>query len=142
MYSVKAVKSFESPDGGGFNCTLLEDGKPVAQCHDSGDGGDVDFRWLDKTAEARLEQYCAALPKTDPDEYGMELTWDPGFFVSDLVARYLDDKRFERMSRTKYLFRVEGDPAGEWRTIKRCPEALLQITRRYGDAVVIWEPAC
>jgi hypothetical protein len=42
-YSVKSVKFFDTPDGGGFNCTLFQDGKKVAYVHDSGMGGSLHY---------------------------------------------------------------------------------------------------
>ena len=45
-YSIKSVQRFDTPDGGGFNCTLYEDGKKVAYVHDEGRGGGLYFDWL------------------------------------------------------------------------------------------------
>lgn len=42
-YSVKSVKFFDTPDGGGFNCTLYKDGKKVAHVHDAGWGGSLHY---------------------------------------------------------------------------------------------------
>ena len=45
-YSIKSVKFFDTPDGGGFNCTLLEDGKKVAHVHDGGHGAALSYDCL------------------------------------------------------------------------------------------------
>lgn len=42
-YSIKSVKRFDTPDGGGFNCTLYENGKKVAYVYDEGRGGGLYF---------------------------------------------------------------------------------------------------
>ena len=45
-YSVKSVQFFDTPRGGGFNCTLFQDGKKVAYVHDGGRGAALSYDCL------------------------------------------------------------------------------------------------
>ena len=44
-FAIKGLRSFASPDGGGYNATLTHNGVVVADLHDGGYGG-VDRREL------------------------------------------------------------------------------------------------
>lgn len=54
MYSIKKLKMFASPDGGGFNATLCLGKTQVADLHDGGYGGCIDFTWLDSARNGKV----------------------------------------------------------------------------------------
>lgn len=53
-YSIKKLKTFSSPDGGGFNATLCLGKTQVADLHDGGYGGCIDFTWLDSARNGKV----------------------------------------------------------------------------------------
>ena len=139
-YTVRSVQTFDTPDGGGFNCTLLEDGKPVAKCHDAGNGWEVDFYWHDPTAQKRFAQHAAAQPPRLCEGLSDGLAHAIDTWVGHLVNAYVDNRKFTSMSKTKILFRVEGDREDEWRSIKRSEAAMAQLVLKYGAKLQLWEP--
>ena len=56
MYSIKKLKTFASPDGGGFNATLCLGKTQVADLHDGGYGGCIDFTWLDSARNGKVNE--------------------------------------------------------------------------------------
>ena len=48
-YSVKNVKTFNTPDGGGYNASFYCGKTKVANIHDGGFGGCLEYDWVDTT---------------------------------------------------------------------------------------------
>lgn len=72
---IQKLKTFASPEGGGFNCELLFDGKVIAKAHDAGNGGCINYWAVEKkAAELReAEAYAKALPMSPSplgEDYG------------------------------------------------------------------------
>lgn len=44
-FAIKGLRSFASPDGGGYNATLTHNGVVVADLHDGGYGGEVEVQY-------------------------------------------------------------------------------------------------
>ena len=123
--TLSGIKTFDSPDGGGFNATLLFDGKKVATVHDGGHGGEVELYPISTSkvsfAEVRdiLKAEAAKLPPFKYDD-GTELTQDYGDLIVGLVSAWeqqKEDKRLQKLCQTKILFRLKGDRADQLRTI-------------------------
>jgi hypothetical protein len=113
IVTIKALTTWRTDDGGGFQATLVVDKKPVAQFTNAGQGGIMEW---DVTDAVRF----AAWAKT----HGVTL--DGRFVPCDTaidieVARLVDEwehiKRFTRLSKTKTIFRLPTDADGEWRTV-------------------------
>jgi len=108
-YSVKNIKSFVGHDGYGFNANLYRGKKKVAFCLDDARGGEVDIQWLDwkdRTEAKLLDAHVATLPKVEA--HGLTLTIDAGWFVSELVTKWEDEKelrKLQKLCKTKTLFR-------------------------------------
>ena len=113
MVTIKALTTWRTEDGGGYQATLVVGNKPVAQFTESGQGGPLEWNVTDSVR-------FAAWAKT----HG--ITLDSAFVPCDTaidaeVARLVDEwqhvKRFTRLSKTKTIFRLPTDTEGEWRTI-------------------------
>ena len=48
-YTVKNVKTFDTPDGGGYNASFYCGKTKVANIHDGGFGGCLEYDWVDTT---------------------------------------------------------------------------------------------
>lgn len=105
-YSVKGVKNFRGNEGYGFNATLYKDGKAIAFVIDDANGGCYSYEWKDKDAEAALDAYVKTLPKVH--DFGMELTVDADWFVSDLVEDYNLEKDAAKMVKGKVAMLKDG----------------------------------
>lgn len=129
---IKGLKTWKSRDGGGYQYTLLHNGKAVATVTNDGNGGPTDIHWmamtwngslevgfnanatpaqvkkataqyaLSKAAKDALDAFVAALP---PHHYhGMDLKVDAGWVAEELV----NIAETRKSLRSKTLFRVNG----------------------------------
>lgn len=170
-YTITKIKTFNGREGQGLNATICKDGKPICFVLDDASGGEVRFDYrnplqnaksfnattpeMAKAAEDGLTEFCRAWYETSPQaeesrrhDAEMRRTyadWEPSYvedWVNTLVDDYQTKKRFDRISKTKTLFRLAGDKAGEYRTIgvpysdPRCPKFMQD---KYGDKLIeIW----
>lgn len=125
-YTVKNVQTFNTPDGGGYNCTLYRKGKRVATCHQAGHGGSVNVYFEGEGREARLKEqklfldHLATLPEQElgPEfPEGGTFSVDADMFIAEIVDREVERRWFRRNCKNKVLFRIKGDKPGTWRTI-------------------------
>ena len=135
-YNVKGVKSFRGMEGYGFNATLFRGKVKIAFVIDEANGGCYHYDWFDRAEDKRLRDYCETLPKEAV--YDMEIAVDPDILVSELVERYENDKKFSRLCKVSTLFRLKGDPEGQYQVYKKVPynEAMKKhLVEKYGDTV-------
>jgi hypothetical protein len=145
-YALTKIKTFHGMEGYGLNAVITRDGKPIAFVLDEGCGGDteINFRnplnnpksfrattnesaareekdmraWamarLSDSERAELGRYAETF-KANRDSYighNAIVSW-----VNKAVDDHANKKRFDRMAKTKTLFRLNGDPAERWRTV-------------------------
>lgn len=113
MVTIKALTTWRTEDGGGYQATLVVGNKPVAQFTESGQGGPLEWNVINATL-------FAAWAKThNVISDGQSVSCDTA--IDAEVARLVDEwqhvKRFTRLSKTKTIFRLPTDAEGEWRTI-------------------------
>lgn len=135
MYTVKGVKTFRGMDTHGYNATLYRGKKKVAFLIEEGNGGELNINWADwqqprvpistfghdgteykwnGTPEEEL--LYAHVRARSKDDHRIDKS-EVDMFLAGLVDDFENDKRFKKMCKTKTLFRVKGDPEGEWRVI-------------------------
>jgi hypothetical protein len=160
-YEVKNVKYHRGHEGEPLaECALYRDGVKVAVYSDGDWGGEANFWWVDKDAprvevkgvnfsgkplsyqgtpeEALLMAHCAAIPPTDSKYIKGEKNYTtPDIFVSDLAADYDNNKRFAKICKTQTMFRVIGQPKGEYKVLKApfSQQAKEWIANKYGSQV-------
>jgi len=129
-FDAKALKTWSSRDGGGYQLTLTHLGKPVATVTNDGNGGPTSIDWLNMTwdgrvshgynatpaqtkkanaqyplslaAKAAMDALVASLP---PHHYhGMDLKVDASWVVEELANIVSTRKSL----RTKTIFQVNG----------------------------------
>jgi hypothetical protein len=123
-YTVTKIKTFRGREGHGLNATLCRDGKAVAFVMDSGNGGMVDFDFVDQkhgeSAErAMFQGFIAATVPPDPEDRGSNR--DPltlqqfamENWVNAIVDKMESDKRFRKACKTKTLFQVGAAVGGD-----------------------------
>lgn len=143
-YTVTKIKTFLGREGYGLNATLCRDKKAVAFIMDSGNGGMVDFDWVDQkrgesAEEAMFKGFIAEVVPPDPADKGSNL--DPltiqqfamEQWVNAEVDRIQNDKRFRKTCKTKTLFQVGTEVGGdEFQVIKGVDLATRQyIEKKY-----------
>lgn len=133
-YGIDQVKTFNSPDGGGFQARLLRDGQPVAQVFDAGHGGPLQFDWQDAKAprvpithtppgqgpvtyvgtpeEARLQAHVETLPPFTVPGLDRSLPMTADVFIGELVNTHMELKswrtKLTRWFKTQ-VCTLEGD---------------------------------
>lgn len=120
QYTIRGLKTFKGMEGmGGFNVTLCHAGQPVCFIINEDCGGEYYWQWKAPEHEALVQAIVDALPE-EPFGHGMEGTFKPDrdCWIATLVGEYENTKRFDRLSKTKTLFRIQGDKEGEYRVIK------------------------
>jgi len=122
-YEVAKIKTFRGMEGHGLNAILLRDHVKVAEIIDEGNGGEMNFDFLDmmhgeSPEEAMfmgfIEEQRLKIPADKKDEEIDILDRDifnRDCWVWDEVNRTLDDRRFRKACKTKTLFQV-GDKIG------------------------------
>ena len=138
--TIKNLKTFESPDGGGFNCSIYLDGKKIGTAHQGGHGGPDEYYIADDKNEeefsAALRQQPSAVEwmKDYPDyQYNID---EIGF--GDIVNAFEDAKWLRRHLRTKVLYRLPGDGDDSWRTVAHrgyADKTRALIVDKYGSDV-------
>lgn len=116
MYTIKSVKFFDTPDGGGFNCTLYKDNKKVAYVYDEGRGGSLYYDRLNG--------------------------WDFGSYTFDeVVYNLIDEHRQKKEEKKGILVKREfGYAILEWRVtiptlLKKYSNGLAAIQKEYDKAI-------
>jgi len=156
-YEVKGVKYHKGHEGEPLaQCSLYRDGVKVAEYSDGDWGSEARFWWSDDKVpkvsvqttnydgkpcvifctpeEAVLREHIKGMKwKSDTHEFEMSID----IFVSDIIQVWDNENRFKRLCKNKTLFRVKGDPADEWRTIKAVYSVQVKdfIVKKYGDKV-------
>ena len=128
-YSVNAVKTFNSPDGGGYSCNLLLDGKKVAEVFDGGFGGGLQFDWIDKTpakvtvrtyndkaplntytgrkGEAEFYEYVMGMPKVKSYDETKEMHTSGDIVVEDLLNEFLGKKKLTTLLKKQVFLHLK-----------------------------------
>ena len=60
--TIKSLKTWNSPDGGGFELSLYADGRMVARVYNGGQGGPNSYSWVKPDDEDLVEAYIESLP--------------------------------------------------------------------------------
>jgi len=154
MYSVKNIKRFRGMEGHGYNATLCRDGKKVAFVMDSGDGGEANFEWNDRTApkvDITIDYFGDGRTHTyqgTPEEklflelansqtytaYGHTGRKDGAILIEELI----ETDKFRKDCKTKTLFRLASDGEDTYQVYKERfdHEVRAWLVRQYGDQLV------
>jgi len=147
-FTVTKVKTFRGHDGLGWNCTLMMDGKPIAEVHDGAYGGEPEFTWLDRAHEKALRDHCKTLPPHKDKQYpnlpALDITYD--MFVADLVNEQLmakEDAKIAKKFLTHVCFHRDGDSKGSFTIVKipPTPENKKLMRDKYGRDIVFLDEA-
>jgi hypothetical protein len=164
MYKVKNVKLFKGMEGSGFNCSLYRDNKKVAECIDSGNGGEIMFNWLDYK-EPRIKRdipdlhikgevaHVSFTPyENDFFDFCRKETYDgyfgkspktPDLKLSEMIDDFENNKRLKRLCKSKTLFRIpkQSYKDGVWHTIPHVftPQVKEYLVKKYGNCKILNE---
>ena len=127
-YTVKNVKTFETPDGGGYNATLYLGKTKVANIHDGGYGGAPEYDWVDTVIKGEINPnrhfsndfYAFLKTHKIPDfewseEKGRFVDTDEmiiasdELFIGNLVNDFLDAKWWKGRLKKKIFYLENGE---------------------------------
>ena len=147
-YLIKNVKTFDTPDGGGYNATLYLGKTKVANIHDGGYGGCPEYDWADISINGKInsnrhfERDFHAFLKTHkiPDfewseEKGRFVDTDEmiiasdELFIGNLVNEFLEAKFWKAKLKKKIYFLEDK----EIFSIKVSPSELDRVQERFNE---------
>lgn len=149
-FKLRHVKTFKGVENSQLDAVLYIGNKILCSVFDDGWGGGLDIHWENAQAEKIVREFCAAQPDYVSDDIidaGKPFTckYDVEFLVDDLMEVYQEEKeqkRLQRRAKTQVLFRLKGDPDGEWRVCGKNlmkPEhheaARAAMSRKYGEQI-------
>ena len=112
--TIKSLKTWYTPDGGGYHFNLYKDGKKIAFVFNEGNGGMVSITW--DSCKEEVMEYVKSLPEITVGEYKIGMTID--ILMENLVNDHQWDKKLARYRKSGILFRLLSDPENSFRTIK------------------------
>ena len=112
--TIKSLKTWYTPDGGGYHFNLYKDGKKIAFVFNEGNGGMASVTW--DSCKKEVMEYVKSLPAITVGEYTINMTID--ILMENLVNDHQWDKKLARYRKSGILFRLLSDPENSFRTIK------------------------
>jgi hypothetical protein len=146
-------------------CSLLRDGAKVADYSDGDWGGEARFSWRDERTAPKVRRTLPAdyHGNASPQEISVtpeegllldhikDMTWEmyggeegipaktapmhPDIFVGDLISRFDEQKQFRVRAKSQTLYRLHGDPKGQYWTLNRPFDSQTKhrIQQKHGD---------
>lgn len=135
-YSVKNVKTFATPDGGGYNCSLYKDGVKIAECHEGGYGGCVEFHFVVKGEERAFYDFVKSfLYYCDYSKKDVEHS--PETFLEELINAEREKKALRARCKKYVVVKYKEDEKGSCRLFKvpPTPENIARVKQQYGEKI-------
>jgi len=141
---LKGLKTCNSQEGIAFSANIYLDGKKLGQVLDAGNGGMIEYQLYDKEIKA-LQAFANTLFEKGVDDKG-HCGYSPKNDMLDYLVNFLVDdsrnvKKFNRMSKTKTLFRVKGDKKDEFRILSSAysPKVKAYLLKEFKDQIeIVW----
>ena len=113
-----------------FSATIYLDGRLVGAVRNEGSGGPNFYDWNDHDAGRRI----AAWAKERDPSVQYEHT---DLVIAELLDEYSANQQLLRWCRKATCFRLAGDAAGNWRTVKApySPAVKRFLVDKYGDKI-------
>lgn len=126
--SITSIRTWASPDGGGYSCKLFLDGKLAGTVYNDGNGGSSAVDFGDPLLRQSVYSYVDELPWTGPHQYFPDgLKRDLDWVLSELLdwaERIKQFKRWRKLGVIYYQVLLESSPdlpeGEEWDGVK-CP---------------------
>lgn len=116
-----------------FACDVYVNGKKVGTAENRGHGGCTMVWFNDPKLQREVEDYCMNLPPHQSEFGPLKMSLD--FQIDLLVEKELELREYRRWCKKSLVFRVKGDPEGEFRKMKApySPECKAWVVNKYGD---------
>lgn len=139
--TVKAVKTWRTDDGGGWQADLFVDGRKAALVTDEGTGGCLRWQVLNVEAVEAFATSCGVAQPFAGRSAMVMCDTEMDIEIAKLVDAHEQAKQIKRWCRSATLFTVPGDEAGSYRTIKAkyAPAVKAHILGKYPNAVILNE---
>lgn len=129
LRSVKISKA-TSEETTCFSAVLYADGQKAGTVSNQGTGGCNLYRWDDPALGKRVKEWA----DQQPTEFDFEKLDQ---LVGDLLNRHEVLASLQRRTKKVTWFRLKGDKAREWRTVKApfAPQVKAFLVGKYGDQI-------
>lgn len=127
-YRLKGVRKTRGIEGKGFECNMYIENLRVAHVLDDASGGPVQINFINSEIQQETEELMKSWYSTTKDwktsqkqNPVLPLTGSLAIasWVISEIDRILNEKKFDRLSKTKTLFQLAGDSENTFRTINR-----------------------
>ena len=105
-FTIKSCRAVRGHDGQGFEAKLARDGKLVAHIFDDGWGGEYQWEWVDKGAEADWNALVARSPRIAGIKEGETMEEDDDGLLSKMLDNFENARRLKRLQRTGTVVEV------------------------------------
>jgi len=132
---IKSLKTWNSPDGGGFECDLFVDDVKSAHVYNGGHGGPNDYRWTSSVIEETVAKFVRTVPKRKA--YGSMLNVSLDWLVDEAINAFTkarEDAKILKRCLTETLFRTAKQGPDAYSRIKLpfTPEVRALCVAKYG----------
>ena len=127
-FQIKAFKTWNTYDGGGYQFNLYLDGKKFAYVHNDGNGGMIDMHFDNPTNAKIWEEYVKSFGQWVC--LGEMIDYDTDIVIDKLVNEY----EMGKMRKKGILFRLVKDSEQTYRTIATHDIELAkrQLSKQFG----------
>lgn len=149
-YEVKKYHEHIAREGYAYTFVLHIDGKPAATVENRGDGGCLWVDWQSSGASSmwgtagsaaatKALKHIATLPPITDPKYP-PLVVDMDLWLGSVAEEFVNDRKFNRLCKTKTVFRCAGDEEGCWRVASRAytPAFAEDLRAREPKAIEFW----
>ena len=136
-FTIRNSRSCEGTDGTAWSADVLIRGRKAFSVRQSGTGGEASFSVYDSELYEAARKFAA-----DRKPYfmeGLSVPSDLEMFIGEMVDRKEHEARLKRLCRTETVFRLPGDPDGEYRRLKaKCTADLKKrLLKKYPEAEIV-----
>lgn len=138
MFQLKNVKIHHglSEETYCYTASLYLNGKKVADCSNHGTGGPDDYHWVSPEAKEEVLAITRAL-HPEASQYSVSVE----FVVGDLLNKYEENRKLQRLMKKETLFRIPGETyeEGEYNRVKVKFDGVVKnvLVSKYGPQVFI-----
>lgn len=125
-----------SQETNAYAADIWIDGKKVGEARNDGGGGETIIHIMPRALHEKAEAFCKAMPNEPEHDLEMNLELYIDLMAEQMIRNQEELKQYKRWCKKETVFRVKGDPAGEWRTIKKQPyepRVAEAIRKKYAD---------
>ena len=136
-FTIRNSRSCAGVNGTAWSADVYIRGRKAFSVRQSGTGGEASFTVYDSKLYEAARKYAGEREPYVID--GISVPADLEMFISQMADRKEHEARLKRYCRTETVFRLPGDPDGEYRRLKaKCTADLKKrLLEKYPEAEIV-----